>query len=402
MLPRLLSEIAVQFPLHFGPILLLIFSLIVQTIPIAILLSNRFSQVIKPLPIRILLAALYVALPNSSEVNLHFVSVQWQLALIAFLIIISPIPNTQAGKVLESIGLVIAGLTGPFAVLLVPIAVGHYLVRKNRAYNYRIALLIICAAIDGITYLATFRSARHGAHSLGASISVLLHLIGGQIVLGGMVGMNGYSHLYRYYWSHEVTLLAGIFYVLVTLYVIARAPLELRLFQIFTLLIFTSELVSPQISYSAPQWVVMLAPGAGNRYFYFPILSLAVSLIWLIGHFYQLTRPTQDSPQHARQPGPAETGSPATRYRHSASPGTPSKFQKRPNRLTALVLTLLFSLPFCIMALVGVPLDWEFPSYPSTNLAPYQAKLSSGAEDKVTIPIEPKGVVMVLDTKSSK
>lgn len=402
LLPRVLSAVAVHFPLRFGPAIFLVFSLIVQIVPITILVSKRFAEIIKPLWIRIGLATIYVTLPNSSEVNLHFVSTQWQLALIAFLIIVSPPPRSRGGKVAESIGLVIAGLTGPFAVLLVPVALILYMIKTDKRTIYRQVLLILCAIVDGVTYLDTIHSARIGAHSLGASLNVLIHLVGGQVVIGGLFGMKGYSHILRYSWGNAAISAAGIFFILVTIFTLARAPLEIRLLQLYALMIFTASLISPQISFTMPQWVVMLSPGAGNRYFYFPILAFVVSSIWLIRHFYSKAR-LDNAPIEAQQNRLQSYSSLKIKrnqqFLHSARSRTKAPANARLNRTISVGLLMLFSLQFCVLAFVGVPLDWEFPSYRSTNLALYQSKLSGPAKGTITIPIEPKGVVMVLDKK---
>lgn len=403
LLTRTLSEVTVQFPLNYGPAIFLFFSLIVQIIPITILVSKRFAAIIKPLWIRIGLSAIYVALPNSSEVNLHFVSMQWQLALIAFLILISPTPNGRSGKVVESIGLVLAGLSGPFAILLVPIAVVLYLSKKDsRQTLYRQVLLILCALVDGITYLATIHSARIGAHGLGASFNVLIRLLGGQVVIGGLFGMRGYTHVLSFSWGNIAIISAGIFFIIVTIYILAKAPLQLRLLQVYALLIFSASLISPQISFTAPQWVVMLSPGAGNRYFYFPILTFIVALTWLISHFYLKAKLDRDKNglKHNRSLiYSSQKSDRNSQFLHSARSRSKTPTNSKPKRTISGGLLVFFSIQICTMALIGVPLDWEFPSYTSTNLTLYQSKLASPRKGTVTIPIEPKGVVMVLDKK---
>lgn len=369
LLPRLASELAVQFPLTIGPFIFMIVSLIVQMIPLALIFSPRFAnKTVSPIT-KIALAAIYVALPNSYEVNMHMISAQWQLAVIAFLILISAPPTKKSQRLFDVIGLLLAGLTGPFATLLFPVAVIFYWQKHSSKYNLRLLIITACAAIDGFAYIITHAYSRSGNAPLGISFGLLTRILGGQIVLGALTGMRGYTQILQHRWADPLSIAAGIFYLIFTIFVLFRGKFEVRLFQLFALLVLAASLTTPKISLNSPQWPLLLQPGNGNRYFYLPLLAFLVSSMWLVCYSYSQLR-------RRRRPKPTQS-----------------------KRLRYKVVFITLAVQLAILAVVGIPKDWAFPTYRVPNLATYQAALISKSGGEVTIPIVPSGISMVLNRR---
>ena len=370
LLPRLASELAVQFPLTVGPWIFMLVSLIIQVVPLALIFSPRFAnKTVSPIT-KIVLAAVYVALPNSYEVNMHMISAQWQLAVIAFLILISAPPSKTSEKVFDIAGLVLAGLTGPFAVLLFPVALIFYLTKRNSNNALRLAIISACTLTDGLIYLLTHAYSRSGNAPLGAGLILLIRILGGQIVLGTLAGMRGYAEILQHSWADPLSIAAGIAYLIVTIYVLFRARLEVRLFQLFALLVLTASLITPKISLHQPQWPLMVQAGAGNRYFYLPLLAFMVSSICLLSHSYSQLKRRRGSKQDQNK-----------RFGYS-------------------VVFLVLTAGFAVLVVVGVPKDWRYPTYKISPLARYQSALTSKSDRKtITIPIVPAGISMVLNRR---
>lgn len=370
LLPRLASELAVQFPLTVGPWIFMLVSLVIQVIPLVLIFSPRFANTTVSPITKIVLAAIYVALPNSYEVNMHMISAQWQLAVIAFLILISAPPSKTSETVFDIAGLVLAGLTGPFAALLFPVALIFYLAKRNSNYALRLAIITTCTLIDGSIYLITHAYSRSANAPLGASLILLIRLLGGQIVLGTLVGMRGYAKILEHSWAAPLSVAAGIAYLIVTIYVLFRARPEVRLFQLFALLVLTASLITPKISLHQQQWPLMVQAGAGNRYFYIPLLAFMVSSIWLLSLSYSQLRHRRGSKQGQ-----------AKRFSHS-------------------VVFLVLTIGFAVLVVEGVPKDWRYPTYKTPPLARYQSALASKSGSKtITIPIVPTGISMVLNRR---
>src|SRR3954452_9970320 len=95
-LPRLGAALALAVPLQHAPWVTNLIGLLLQVAPAIFLLSRRASNW-APLRIRILMAAAYIALPNTSELNVSITEAQWHLGLLACLVVLSRAPESRTG-----------------------------------------------------------------------------------------------------------------------------------------------------------------------------------------------------------------------------------------------------------------------------------------------------------------
>ncbi len=107
---RIAGALALLPPLRFAPLLMNLIGLTVQVLPINFLLSARCSNW-GGLATRALFAAVYIALPSGSEINVTVTNAQWHLALL----------------VLSGF----AGFARPIALLGVIRCLRHYAVRTD-------------------------------------------------------------------------------------------------------------------------------------------------------------------------------------------------------------------------------------------------------------------------------
>src|SRR3954447_3150542 len=117
-LPRLGAALALAVPLQHAPWVTNLIGLLLQVAPAIFLLSRRASNW-APLRIRILMAAAYIALPNTSELNVSITEAQWHLGLLACLVALSRPPQSRVGVAFDVTALALCGLTGPFCIVLV-------------------------------------------------------------------------------------------------------------------------------------------------------------------------------------------------------------------------------------------------------------------------------------------
>src|SRR4051794_29122484 len=120
-LPRLGAALALAVPLQHAPLVMNLVGLLLQIAPAVFLLSSR-TELWAPLRIRLLMALAYLALPNNSELDVSITEAQWHLALLACLVVLSRAPESRAGFAFDLTVLALCGLTGPFCIVLFPVA----------------------------------------------------------------------------------------------------------------------------------------------------------------------------------------------------------------------------------------------------------------------------------------
>ncbi len=425
-LPRLVAAIAVHFPLSWGPSVFVAVAAAVQIAPVWYLLSRRFDNVLPNLTLRIGLCLIYVALPNTYGENLNIINADWHLAIVSFLLLFADVPRTRLGWTRDLLVLALGGLSGPFAVLIWPVAIWRWWRERS---SWTLALLLsetIYTLIQGVTILLTISSNKTiGAH-LGATFNLFTRIVAGQVVVGSMLGMNNYAGIYQsHLWIHTplpavITLLAGA----AALWALARGPDILRGLILFAGITLASSLKDPLISTTKPQWLVMLMPGVGTYYYLLPMLAWIAILIWYFMRLTNMTasparteplfsRDTVTPPESSLNNTPqlmdgeerfhpadaSRAGTPkAVREVQDAGPGLVRDRAKPALRILLLGVTGLI----CMIMLFGIVRDWSYPPYAPYSWSAVVSKFEHAKPGtKVTIPINPPGWSMTLDTRKA-
>jgi hypothetical protein len=112
-LPRLAAGFALFWPLPLAPLAMNLVGFVIQLLPVPVLLSSRL-RTWGNLMFRSTLAAAYLVLPNSREVNVVVTEAQWHLALVAILLLLARQPRTKFAAVFDAAVFVLCGVTGPF------------------------------------------------------------------------------------------------------------------------------------------------------------------------------------------------------------------------------------------------------------------------------------------------
>jgi hypothetical protein len=185
------------------------------------------------------------------------------------------------GKAFEVFLLLLSGLTGPFCLVMLPFALFVAWRQKNRWLWIRAGLLGAACLIQAWALLVVDPGGRREV-ALGATPGLFVRILGGQIYLGTLLGGNGLA-------EHSTVLLLIVFScaaiggtILVSICFV-KSSLPLRLFLLFALLLFVLALASPTgavpVGFSA--WE-NLAWGTAMRYWFFPTLAFAWSILWCI------------------------------------------------------------------------------------------------------------------------
>ncbi|HTJ89311.1 MAG TPA: hypothetical protein VL356_03925 [Acidocella sp.] len=349
-LSRLTAFVVQPAPLVYVPFLFASLALLIQAITAAFIVSNRMALAWPSALGRLSFALIYLVLPNSWEIFGNLTDAQWHLAILSFLILTSEGPKNIRQVTFDCIVLLLSGVSGPFCILLIPIAIWKLFEIEKSFTALRLAVVSFCSFVQ-LFFLFTHPSARLLA-PLGASVTGLARIMAAQIFFGSIFGMRSINVLISSdVWKFDVTpiliCLGGISLGIVAFW---RGPTLLRKATVFSSLSFFSALTAPLVSATSPQWPLMAMPLAGDRYYVFPILAWCGALFVL----------TQDR---------------------------------------SAVLRSIGRLLLSIMVLLGIPVDHTYPYIAKTNFRQHaEAFERAPAGTRIVFPTRPDGY-MVLNKK---
>jgi hypothetical protein len=279
---RIVAIVSLLVPLVLAPAMFNLAAIAIKAIVVNFLVSSRISEVVPSVGYRIAIAFVYIALPHSSETHGNLTNVQWHLALLAFLVIVAPAKGT-IGKVFDVVVVAISAVSGPFCLLLVPIAVIRFVMRRER---WNATLLLVLAIGSLIQMSALLTSERPSRQPLGASFALGQGIIAGHWFVSAILGERWHSWLIRNSaWNVGAAIVVNTIGFGAIVWAWIGSKLELRLLLVFALLIVAAALISPASSSDVPQWTAMWMAGNGSRYWLVPIFSFFVVLLFLSSRY---------------------------------------------------------------------------------------------------------------------
>ena len=347
---RLVGFLAQLFPFAVAPLVMNICAIIVQILPVNIFLSSRFNSI--PFSTRLIGAAIYLGLPNSFEIHANTTNMQWHLALAGCLIVLAKPDSRLLWRIIDVLVLTLFILDGLMSCFLIPIVLYLRYVRKNPHYNLYLIALIPGAFLQAVILLLS--NSRRPAPN-GATVARLIDILGQQIYFSSVFGLRSSIQLYM---EHNASLFFNVALVFAAigvfffLYAIRFAPIELKLFCVFSFFVITSALIRPIASFGGTlsQWQLLELPGCGNRYYFFPMLAFLATLIWIVSTYASRSKPV---------------------------------------RSFALILLLL--LP------IGICRDWRYKPFKDLNFPSYAAAFDQSAPGtQITIPINPDWTMVLI------
>jgi hypothetical protein len=351
LLPRACAALSLAFPLVWAPAVCNVVAILIHLLPMAFFMTRRFAPVAS-LTTRGLLSFLYLALPNSSELNGNITCAQWHLAILAFLVIIAEPMPTLPWRLFDAWVIVATALSGPFCIFLAPLAWIWWFRDRQHSQATIAAFLSLGAVVQGLLIVLAAGKGRSN-EVLGASIGRLLKILAGKVFLASIIGAHDFGSM-RAGWTRYL-IVATICVVLaacVFVYGFFCGQLALKLFITFGLMVLAGALISPMASMNTPQWYVLQVSRSGLRYWFIPMLSFVTTLVWIAGR-----------------------GSP------------------RAVRIAAA--TILMIMP------IGIIRDWRYPALANQHFEQYAAsfeRMPAGTE--LRIPINPSGWSMRLVKKA--
>jgi hypothetical protein len=268
--PRLVAGLALLFPMQWAPLIMSLAGAVIQALPITALLSHRCTPW-GPLPVRILMAAIYLAIPDAPEIHVVLTNAMWHLALLQALLAFSVAPLSWRGRVSDILLFGIGSISGPFCILLLPPAAAYWWFRRQRWTLVVLGLMFLGVVIQVLNILHTVRTP---GTPLGATPLRLLRIVAGCIFIDSMVGSGGPNL------RIPVLVLGAVGGLAIVFWACRTAPLALRLYIAFAILVLAASLRDPLLlPSSSPRWE-MLANAVGIRYWFLPSLMFLWSAAW--------------------------------------------------------------------------------------------------------------------------
>lgn len=281
-IPRLVGLFSQIFPFSEAPLIFNLAAIGIELVVVNFLISNRLAEIIPNLSMRIIIAFVYLAIPNAHEVNANLTNFQWHACLLMFLIIVAKPSEKTAWKIFDILTVILSSLTGPFCMFLFPIAFIRWFYTKEKWTLYLIAIFATASLIQ---FYAMAVTERPHAEQLGASVKNFSRIVGGQIFVGSIISGKGYQWLIenKLWKDLSIAIINLIGFVLI-IYGAIKSKIELKLFILFSTLVFAASIISPISDPKDTPWIGLGIPNIAGRYWFIPTFCFIVTIIYLAGY----------------------------------------------------------------------------------------------------------------------
>jgi hypothetical protein len=286
IMPRIVACLALPLPLTDVPLLFNAVAIALRVLAAFFVLSSRMRAAIPGRAARLVLFAFVLATPGGDELHAILTNAHFALALLAaFVLLVASISCTLGWRVFDLAVVILSGLSGPFCLLLAPLAVWRAWQTRDVWLGWLASVTAACALFQ---LLANYFEPRETL-PLGATVEELT-LILARVGTTALFGERGFSMVANGEGPLRWDLAFAIPVAAVVLAVIGRGlwigQAGLRFFVGFAALSLAAALASPLVDPEMDQWAwVPLArtPYCGERYWFIPILALAGCLVAVAG-----------------------------------------------------------------------------------------------------------------------
>lgn len=288
---RLVALFAQLVPLAWAPLFMNLAGITLQVLPVTVLLSSRFSHI--SFRLRLLAAFVYLAIPNSYEIDANATNLQWHQALLSCMLLLAQTPKTRSWRIFDATMLLLMSVSSPIGILLVPVAALMWWNQRQAWSAASFAFLLPGSVIQIVSVLMHWHARQvphldlsghpiYNGGPTGANVSYLVAILGRQVFLSSLLGLNTQYWVFHLKSVATIELACTITGLFFLIYALRYAPVQLKLFILSAYSVLALGLVNPLAGQpNVPQWSLLCIPGCGNRYYFLPMLAFLASLFWV-------------------------------------------------------------------------------------------------------------------------
>ncbi len=274
VIQRLVGLLSGFVPMEQAPLFFNMCALGIQALVLVYLWSKRANFISKSM--KIFMTFIYLCMPFTEEVHGNTTNSQWFLGLLLFLLLFIEESKSRTVRYIDCTIIVIASLSGPFSILLMPIIA--FEAWRKKKIETRYYFVAFGAAVQVLFLLFTRKPAE--AIDMGYSITKLFNIVGGQVFGAGLFGPESYRFFTSKTWVAPVVTVLGI---QLLVYVFIKSNYIFKYFIIFSSAIFITSLFSVlKVDPGYNWWYYFTTIGFGGRYYFMLHFALFMCLGWLV------------------------------------------------------------------------------------------------------------------------
>jgi hypothetical protein len=274
LFPRAIYGLATLLPLRFVPLFGVWAALLVRAAIPAFLFSSRFPWV--DWRAKVAVAAYFLLMPNLAEVHANPANTHWYLGVYLLAVVLADTPRTWAWKVHDWAALILAGLSGPMILFVLPALAFRALAQRgtaNARWSFAGVAIVLALVQLGLLIATAIGGEAHGARDAGIfSIPVMLV---SRVILGFITPNRWIDAL-----SSLVIAVPALFLgVAVMVAVFVRGDWRARSVAVVPVLIVAAAIYTPVFRLSETPWVPLFGL-TGEGYFVVAGIAWAVTLVY--------------------------------------------------------------------------------------------------------------------------
>lgn len=275
--PRLVAGLAALLPLRAAPLIFNLAAFVIQMLPVIYLLGERLGRWIPDRRLRVVVALVYVTVPNSYETYVILDNSQWNLALSGLLLLAADSPQGRWGRAGDLLLLALFSCTGPFSVILLPLALLN--LRRQRIGAQRTwfaiqAAVVTAGAATQIFFLLTSER-QTSADVVWPTVQEWLQILSTHILFNSLLGMRGTIRF-----SSALTLVLQLSGLVLTA-LLAIFVLRRRNRPLLWLLYLAGATICSSLLFTTSPRTQWLWPDFGLRYYTFASLFVLCAIVQL-------------------------------------------------------------------------------------------------------------------------
>jgi len=272
--PRAVYGLATLLPLRFVPLFGVWAALLVRAAIPAFLFSSRVPWI--DWRAKVAIAAYFVLMPNLAEVHANPANTHWYLGLYLMAVVLADAPRTLAWKIHDWAVLVVAGLSGPMILFVLPALLFRAAAQRGTP-NVRWSFLAVAAAlaVGQLTLLVVTAIGVSAGPATDTGIFSIPVMLVSRVILGFITPNRWIGALS----TLVIAVPALVLGLAVMIAVFVRGDWRARAVAIVPLLIVAAAIYTPIFRLSDVQWAPIFGV-AGEGYFVVTGIAWAVTLIY--------------------------------------------------------------------------------------------------------------------------